>query len=262
MNRLQEALRAGWSEVPRTPARRRPLLVAGGGGTLGAAVLERAIADGGFHRVSALSVRPMSVALQGLELIEARVAQPLPAPLPDTALIVFDRERGRHGREAAFLKPEPQDLPQLAQALHAAGARRLVVVLPLSPSTLPAGLRQGLASLDEQAVAAVGFEHLVIVRPAAAAAYRGGLSAGQRLARVLLEQLRLMVPQREQPVRPSKVAEFVVRLAHALESAPPGTRVVPPELIWLAAQRGVRSVVAAWLAGEPLPQLRDAPRRL
>ena len=66
-------------------------------------------------------------------------------------------------------------------------------LLPHAPALLPQSLRAGLASLDEQALAALGFEHLVFVRPAqlgrdAASAHtrRPTLAAGHRLARALL----------------------------------------------------------------------------
>lgn len=263
MKRVDEALRAGLSDAPVKRAATRSLLVAGGGGALGSAVLERALGSRRFAPVTALCVRPMGVALQGLQVHPVPASDPYGAtpPAADTAIVVFDRERGRHGREAAFLRPEPSALPALARWLHAGGTRRLVVVLPHAPSSLPQALRLGLASLDEQAVAALGLEQLVFVRSAGATGpvrLRGSL---QRLAHALLSQLHFMVPQREQPVRPVKVAEFALALAASLDTAPPGTRVAPPELVWLSAQVGATAVVSAWLEGGPLPQARVSPRR-
>jgi hypothetical protein len=73
----------------------------------------------------------------------------------------------------------------------------------------------------------------------------------QRFAAWWLGQLALMVPTREQPVRAVKLAALVVQLARLLPAAAPGTRVVPPELLWQAAQAdgdAAEGVLAAWLA--------------
>ena len=81
------------------------------------------------------------------------------------------------------------------------------------------------------AVAALGFTHLAIVRSAQRPA--DSESRGlQRLADLVLAQLRLMVPQREQPVRAAQVAALVASLARRLGANPPGTRVMAPE--WAA----------------------------
>jgi hypothetical protein len=141
-------------------------------------------------------------------------------------------------------------LPALARLLYAAGARRLIVVVPHAPSLLPMALQQGLASLDEAAVAALGFEQLVFMRMAQDPRAAERLSAAQRLARWMLSQLRWMIPQREQPVRATTVAKVAAALAQHLAQARHATRVVPAALLWQAAQGGdVGTLVAGWLEG-------------
>ena len=94
---------------------------------------------------------------------------------------------------------------------------------------------------------------MVFVRAAQTAADPRALHWPQRLADGVLAQLRLMVPQTEQPVRVQKVAAFVAELALRLASSDPGTRVAP-ELVWLAAQvRDPGALVQNWLAGRELP---------
>ena len=84
----------------------------------------------------------------------------------------------------------------------------------------------------------------------AGAAGRSGMNAPQRLAGWMLSQLRWMVPQREQPVRSDTVARVAAALAVALPLATPGTRVLPPELLWQAAQlASAEALVLAWLGG-------------
>lgn len=302
---LGEALRAGLAPaaapVAGPAAAPGTLLVVGGGGPLGSAVLAAAVAQraAGHARrlglgrsgnatapVATLVHRPLAVALRGLAAWHLPTGGPAsgPAgsapgagpwqhpPLPqwraDTAVLVFDREHGtRHGREAAFVRPQPQQLAAMGHWLRTAGVQRLVLLLPVSTTLLPQALRQGLASLDEQALAALGFEQLVLVRPAAApgaaaGAAPGATGWGHRLARGLLSQLHWMVPQREQPLRTAVVARFASSLLQALPGAPAGTRVAAPELLWDWAQPGGgEPLLQAWLHGQPLPAVAAARQR-
>lgn len=240
---------------------------------MGSAVLEHALGTEHWKPVSALVTQPIEVALPGLVAVEVSLgldsAVTLRSP-PDTAIVVFDRERSAHGREAAFLRPQPAQLPALARWLQRQGVRRLVLVLPHAPALLPQALKAGLATLDEQAVDALGFEQLVIVRPA-----RAGMAADAttcpgrhpnalltRLAQGILAQLHWMVPQRDQPLRASKVAQFVIALARDLPGATPGTRIAAPELLWDWAQPGGGdAVLQSWLhAGQWTPVAPSARR--
>ena len=237
MDLVQQALRATPQHAAAHAETRRGL-VAGAAGTLGSALLERALGSGRFAAVSALVVQPIEAALRGFEPLDfAGWQRPLRSGAADTAWIVFDRERHANGREAAFYRPSPEALLPLARWLHAGGVRRLVIVLPHAPGLLPHALRSGLASLDEHAVAALGFEQLVIVRSAQDASRVRAATWMLRMVQLWLAQLRFMIPQREQPVRVECVAALAVEIAVALSAATPGTRVASPELIWQAAQQ-------------------------
>ncbi|MBI5255211.1 MAG: hypothetical protein HY855_01825 [Burkholderiales bacterium] len=269
MSLLKHALQNGARRVPPAPraTAAQHLVVAGGAGPLGSAVLERALGNGPWARVTALVTQPVEVALRGLVAQQASMPPADHArlsPPARSALVVFDRERSHHGREAAFLRPQPAQLPALASWLQREGVRHLVLVMPHAPALLPQALKAGLATLDEQAIAALGFEHFVVVRPARAEAgarpttdARLGWAARwlTGLSRALLSQLHWMVPQRDQPLRATQVAAFVVALAAELPHAPPGTRVVPPELLFDWAQpAGGAPLMQAWLHGTAHPQ--------
>jgi hypothetical protein len=231
-------------------AGQRSAVIAGAGGSLGAAVLEQALARGGFARVLALVTGPVAAGMRGFEAVTLQaLAQRAPV---DTGFVVFDRPRDANGREAAFLRPEPAQLFPLAQALRDAGVRRLIVVLPHAPALLPQALRQGLATLDEHAVAALAFEHVVFVRSAQPPSSVGHSERSwlQRLAHGVLSQLHWMIPQQEQPVRAARLAQVIALIARRLPDAPPGTRVMAPELVWQAAHADDLALpVGAWLSG-------------
>jgi hypothetical protein len=235
----------------------------GGGDALGSAVLEQLLGGGRFAPVRVLVTQAFKGSVRGLDPVLAPSFDDLTtAPLASArvAVVVFDRERHANGREDAFVRADPPALPALSRWLRHQGVRDLVIVMPHSPAGLPQALQVGLANLDEQAVASLGFDHTVFVRAAQQpSASRAGAWL-QRLADGLLMQLRLMIPASHQPVRVHKVAQFVAELAAQLPASSPGARVAPPELVWQAAQADdVGALVAAWLASGQVPPLR-APR--
>jgi nucleoside-diphosphate-sugar epimerase len=242
-----QALAAAARPAPRQPARQRRVLVLGGGGALGSLVVERLLAGRRFAHVGVWTVQPLQPALRGLEPVPQG---DWPSFQPDTAVIVFDRERHANGRDLAFGRPLPAELLPHAVQLHALGVSTLVVVVPHAPGALPQALKAGLASLDEGAVAALGLRHLVFMRAAQAEGAAPERPAPERLAHWLLGQLQWMLPQRDQPVRGATVARVAAHLALALPEADPGSRVVPPDLLWAAAQTPKSdAVVDAWLLG-------------
>lgn len=234
--------------------RPQPLLLVGGAGALGGELLAQALARGPVH---VATTAPLTSALRGLQML------PMPAafggdaagdtPLPPQAVIVFDRARGRRGREDAFFQPEPAQLPALACWLHGRGVRTLAVVQPHAPALLPAALRHGLASLDEQAVAALGFERLLLVRPTQFASREAGLGRLQRFAAWWLSQLALMLPEAERPLRAPQVAAFTLEALAQWPRGVAGTRVAGAEALARSNRPGgAAAAVQAWLA--PLPQ--------
>jgi hypothetical protein len=257
MNPLRQALRGATATRPHDPGRAEALLVLGGGGALGSAVLARALACGRFARVQALVDRALASAVRGFEPLPAAALDARLAA--DTALIVFERARHDNGRDEAFVQPQPAQLPALAARLRRGGVRRLMVVVPHAPALLPQALKAGLASLDEGQVAAMGFEQLLFLRSAQAAGKPPASAWAQRVANGWLAQMAWMVPLREQPVRAVRLAELVVELAWRLPQAAPATRVLPPEVLWQAAQAAdAGALLAAWLSGAALPDVAPA----
>lgn len=261
MDPLQQALRGAQHSPGRTESALppllalhplHPLLVLGAGGQLGSAVLAEALVAGRFLRVLALVAEPVASAVRGFEPLPLQAlhdSSSLPAP---AAVIVFERQRHSNGRDDAFVQPQPADLLPLARALHQRGVRRLAVVVPHAPALLPQALSHGLAGLDEGAVAALGFEHLVFFR--AAQALHGSAQGAQgpwlqRFAGWWLQQLSWMVPPRQQPLRAAALARCVVGLVRGLPTLPHGTRVIAPEQLWHWTQQagGLEAALAQGL---------------
>jgi hypothetical protein len=243
----QDPLQVLQGAARRTPSVAGPrLLIAGATGVLGNEVLRRLVGSGHFEVARVLAREPIT---EGLRAVRTTVVpSDVPAdwpPVPaDVAVVLFDPPRMFYQRERALWTPAPAQLPELARWLRSCGVRTLAIVLPHAPGRLPEALKRGLASLDEQAVAALGFERLLILRSAQKPGAVPHANAFSALAHWMLSIFKYMVPSSEQPVRAAKVAEL---LAVALQLAPPGIHVAAPELVWQAAQGDARKVARDWL---------------
>jgi hypothetical protein len=233
---------AGSVEAPRKPR----LLIAGATGALGNEVMRRLVGLGAFGVTQVLAREPIKAGLRGVSTLVVGPDSPQDWPVCDTeaGVILFDPPRLFYDRERALWTPQPHELPELAAWLRRSGAHTLAIVLPHTQGRLPEALKRGLASLDEHAVAALGFERLLIVRTAQKP---GPPAASGRLAGVahwMLSVFKYMVPSSEQPVRAPKVAEFV---SLALQLAPSGIHIAASETVWKAAQRDLAAEVRGWL---------------
>ena len=271
-NPLQRSLAAALGPQPAStrPAQAQTrLVVAGAGGALGAEVLHRLAASGLFAHTDVLVTAPMVMTIPRVATAQVGLtnrgdldAWPVAAQRADVAVVMFEPPRLTNDRERVFFTPVPAQLPALARWLQRSGVLTLVVVMPHAPGRLPDALKRGLANLDEQAVAALGFERVLLVRSAAVPVQPSATSLPEKLARWMLSISNYMIPANEQPVRPARVAEFIEA---ALRVLPPGTHVAAPELLHRASPASRSSgtsaisaitmaqVVHDWLASVPAP---------
>lgn len=228
---LQAANRPVASPLARGPH----VLLAGATGALGEAMVTRLASSSAVRLLSVLVREPMVMSLRRVEDLHVVGDDPMHWPLKpaDDGWILMDPPRLFHGREKAMLAVQPAELKAIAEWMRRCGVRRLVVVLPHQQGRLPEAIKRGLATRDEQAVAAMGFDTVLLLRsaqPGPRAAAAGGFLA--RLAASMLGVLHYLVPSNQKPV----LAEGVAKVAScALELAPPGIHVAAPELVWAAA---------------------------
>jgi hypothetical protein len=235
-------------------ARGSHVLLAGATGALGEAMVTRLASSSDVRLLSVLVCEPMVMGLRRVEELRVKGGDSAHWPIKsaDDGWILMDPPRLFHGRERAMLAVEPAALRPIAAWMRRCGVRRLVVVLPHQQGRLPEAIKRGLATLDEQAVAAMGFETVVLLRsaqPGPRAAAAGSFLA--RLAAGMLGVLHYLVPSNQKPVRADGVAKVA---ACALELAPPGIHVAAPELVWAAASAPEPApLLSRWLQrmGEP-----------
>jgi hypothetical protein len=232
---------------PGRPSGARPrLLIAGATGALGDEVLRRLVGGQRYGPAVVLAREAMTTGLRGVHMHCVPQSPPSEwVPLvADIGIVLFEPPRLFHDRERALWTPQPAELVALARWMRRGGAHTLAVVLPHAQGRLPEALKRGLANLDEEAIAGLGFERLLILRSAQKPAAAASAGALQALADWMLSITRFMVPASEQPVRAASVAEL---LAVALACAPPGIHIAAPEVVWQASQGRVTQVVRQWL---------------
>lgn len=231
------------------------MLIAGAGGVLGAEVAHRLMGSPRYRQVQVLLHEPMQVAMREVTPLQVAATlqhdpppagQPEPADWPatsaDVAVVMFEPPRVYYQRERAFWTPTPARLPSLAAWLHRTGVRDLLVLIPHDSGRLPQALQRGLANLDEEAVARLGFERILLLRAARAPAVTTKAPALARVATWMLGITRYMVPSGQLPLRATQLAPLV-ELALAL--APPGVHVLGPEVLYAAAQGEAHTILNA-----------------
>jgi hypothetical protein len=212
------------------------LLIAGATGALGNAVMQRLVGTHRFAHAQVLAREPMGQGIRtvSLQLVAGDIAAwPQPAQRSDVAVVMFEPPRMYYERERALWTPAPEQLPALVAWLKNCGVQTLAIVLPHAQGSLPESLKRGLASLDEQTLASIGFDRLIIVRSAQKSAALVKTHPLEKLAHWMLSIFQFMVPSSEQPVRPTKMAQMVDAL---LQIAPLGITVLAQEEVWALAQ--------------------------
>ncbi len=254
---LQGALHAGPPPPPAEPA-----LLLGAGGWLGSALLAQLL-QSGHGRVGTWVERAMGSTHRGVIGQDwAQISQPDGPWQGSCAYLVLERGGLTGQRDAVFGVPRPEDLLARAQALRAAGVRRLVLVLPHLPGSLPEALHHGFADQGEQALSGLGFEQLLLVRSSREALGsppgRGWL---ERLMALWWAQLSWMLPANEKPLRSVMLARVVVAAARLLRKEPGSLFILTQRQASAAAHEplGLEAGLRRHWLGQPAPDASTAP---
>ena len=222
------------------------MLLAGATGPLGNEVLNRVVGGQKYALVQVLARERYTEGLRGMQLLplDGDDAAQWPLQQAEVGLIMFEPPRPFYQRERALWTPQPAQLHAVAAWMLRSGVHTLAVVVPHDQGRLPQALKTGLANLDEQAVASMGFERLLLVRPAAAPQAPHHAHVLEWLAHRMLSIFAYMVPSQEMPPRAADVAVLVDL---ALREMPAGVHIAPPELARPGKNTTVQETVRAWL---------------
>ena len=207
----------------------RSALLAGTTGLIGRALLTLLLESPNYASVHALLRRSVRDLPAHPKLhVDVVDFERLPAlPAVDDVFIALGTTIKVAGSEAAFRRVDFDAVLATARLARAAGARRVIVVSALGADAGSAVFYNRVKGEMEQAVAALGYETVVFVRPSLLVGDRAALGqpacAGERWALRLLRPVLGIVPAGLRPIDAGDVARAMLRAAIDAE---PGLRIL------------------------------------
>ena len=211
------------------------LLLAGATGLVGREFTRQWHGPGTLHL---LVRRPMPAPgpLQRVWVVDfANLPAPPALPAADAAVCTLGTTIAVAGSQAAFRAVDFDAVLNFARAARAAGARRLAVVSSLGADRHSGNFYSRTKGEMEFAVAALGFESVVIARPSLLTGDRASLGqplrVSEKLVRWLVAPLSPLLPSAWKPIAASTVARALLL---AVQQAEPGVRILgSAQLQWL-----------------------------
>jgi uncharacterized protein YbjT (DUF2867 family) len=198
--------------------RRRSAAVAGASGLVGRALVDALLADSSVGSVHVLVRTARSDWRQRNGLTQhvidyASGLQPLPAV--DDAYCCLGTTIKAAGSQQAFRAVDFDAALGFARAAHAAGATRFGLVSALGADSKSRVFYNRVKGDAEHAIAALGFESMVIARPSLLLGDRAALGQptrpGERIAAALSAPLGWLLPRSVRPIEATTVARALVR---------------------------------------------------
>jgi uncharacterized protein YbjT (DUF2867 family) len=205
----------------------RSALVAGGTGLVGGHLLRLLGADDHYRQVTSLARRegplPSGVDIQIVDFEKLDQLTPLSA---DDAFCCLGTTRKAAGSDQAFRHVDFDYVVSFARLARRAGATRFMLVSSLGASSSSSLLYPRTKGECEEAIQAIGFSTVVILRPSFLMGDRGEKRSGEAIGTMMFNLIKpaLVGPFRKYaPVEATAVARTLVREA---ATAPAGITIV------------------------------------
>jgi uncharacterized protein YbjT (DUF2867 family) len=212
--------------TPQPPSY-RAALVAGASGLVGSEILRGLLADAQGPAVHSVGRRRVDVHNSRLtqHLVDFIALPPLP-PLTE-AYIALGTTIQQAGSKAAFQAVDLDAVLAVASAAFDAGATKLGVISAMGADPASAIFYNRVKGEMEQALQALGFEVLVIARPALLAGNRAKLQQPPRTVESMgLRAMRWIAPVVPKNYQPVTAANVATALCSFVQTSPPGVHVV------------------------------------
>jgi uncharacterized protein YbjT (DUF2867 family) len=204
---------------------RKTVWVAGATGLVGRETVRALLAEPDFVRIVVWTRRPSGLSdprlderIVDFEQLEAAFAH----SLTDAAVCCLGTTIKSAGSKERFRRVDYEYVLAFARAAKRAGAKHFVVVTALGANPRSALFYNRVKGELEQALAALPFESLSIVRPSLLLGKRGELRVGERL----FSPLSRILPRRYRGIEAGTVARAIVKL---LNEPGQGRRVIPSD---------------------------------
>lgn len=210
----------------------RTAVVAGGTGLIGGTLLQLLGKSTNYHRVTSLARREVPVPA-GVTLQQVNFDRLDEAVLPgvDDAFCCLGTTRKAAGSDEAFRRVDFDYIVGFARLAKRAGAQRFLLVSSVGASASSPVLYTRTKGECEEAIKAIGFPALVILRPSFLMGNRKEERAGEGMAIAvgrLIKPLLIGPLRRYAPVESTAVARTMVAVA---ATAPAGVTVIESDRI-------------------------------
>lgn len=219
--------------------KKKTLVLAGATGLVGGEVLRLALADPAFSRVTALVRRPLEGEVAGHpKLVERRVDfdrldRHHAALGADAVISALGTTIRTAGSQTAFRRVDYDYPLALARLALAEGARHFLLVSALGAAARSPFFYNRVKGELEDAVLALGYPAVTIVRPSLLLGERRELRLGEEIAK----RFGFLAPGKYKPVAAHDVAAALVAAAR---EGGAGVRIVESDAIGALARRRVR----------------------
>ena len=201
--------------TPAAPPAPRTVLLAGASGLVGSELLDRLLADPAVGAVHALVRREIDRRHPKLSQHKVDFASLPPLPAVDEVYLALGTTIKAAGSEAAFRAVDFDASLAVACAARAQGATRAGVVSAMGADPASRVFYSRVKGELEEALAALGFETLVIARPSVLAGDREALGqpnrTGEKIALRLSAWLAPLIPDNYKAIEAAQVARGLLR---------------------------------------------------
>ena len=200
--------------VAVAPAAGRVALVAGATGLVGQEVLAVLLTAKRYSDVHMIGRR--AIIEQHPRLVSHKVdfARLPPLPALDDVYIALGTTIKVAGSREAFRAVDFDAVVAVAQAARKAGATRLGVVSAMGANPTSRAFYNRVKGEMEEAVAALGFQTLVVARPSMLDGNRAALAQptriGEKIGLALMQVLKPVIPANYRAIKASRVAQTLV----------------------------------------------------
>lgn len=181
-------------------------------------------------------LRPWQIPATALADQSSAGSEDIALPRVDDVFCCISDARSYFKRDQAYVQLRKEQVPSLARLAAQHGAKRFILLAPLSAFLQLTGTTSGLIDMRESDLAALGFEALIITRPTADYATAQGNVLDRLVGWGAKAIMQIMIPQRLQPLRARQIAQAAVNAASLLGN---GTHVIGSAKIAELATPGV-----------------------
>jgi len=203
------------------------LLLVGATGIVGSHVLDAALGDARFARVTAPTRRPLAAVakLRNPVVDFAQLDENAAWWQADAVICTLGTTIKVAGSQAAFAAVD-RDLPiRVARLAHQQGATRFALNSSLGASHKGNFYLRTKAEAED-GIRALDFAYFTIVRPSLIDAHRAQSRPGERVAITLAHLLNPLTPRRYRAVKPERIARALIE---GVLAEKPGERIIESE---------------------------------